>query len=782
MLVVVPLPSMNIWHRTPDAPACATHEAGAWWLNLEIGSWPVAAGQSIDVEVRIRRGAETAPPVEFPAVWQHNRGANSYWWAAIGPFQTGDTVEYCIVGRGADGTTPAQDFSARVGPRLFVALLWHQHQPLYRDLRTKAARPVFALPWVRLHALRDYYAMAALVSTHPKIHLTINLTPVLLRQIEDYLAGGTDRALDLTLKRTADLSAHEREEIAVTFFDADWHHEIYPHSRYKQLLEKRGRREVLTDADLTDLRMWFNLAWFAPEFQTGEVALPDGDTVSVRGFIEQGAGFAEGDIRRMLDEQFKILRNVVPIHRQLQQAGQIEVATTPFYHPILPLLHDTDEAILDRDGATRPARFRYPEDAAAQVAEAVALYERLFGSPPRGMWPAEGAVGESVIPHFRSQGVGWIASDEGVLRRSGRWGYEAGRSDVLCRAWRVGGGTEEEAVSIFFRDAQLSDAIGFRYGTLAAPEAAADFLARLKRRHRPMADEDRIVPVILDGENAWGSYAQAGRPFFDALYRALSEDPEVCTVTFREFLEGNAARGVPAHPLPAQEGLYELAHASWIDEWGSRPGNDLGTWIGEPEENAAWDLLRGAREAFGQVGVTRASHPRAFEALGAAEGSDWFWWYGDDQTCESEPLFDALFRQHLRAAYEHADIPVPSSLHPGLAPDRATWTLTHQIPAIAAPDRLRVQTGCPGWLTWSENSWRDASEIALAPSGGVMAGLNLYAATIGPFGESARTVEFFFRCGCVARCRCQPDDLCCDQRRYAVQILRPPKRPDEALP
>jgi alpha-amylase/alpha-mannosidase (GH57 family) len=232
--------------------------------------------------------------------------------------------------------------------------------------------------------------MAALVERHANLHLTINLTRVLLRQIEDYVERGfVDRALELTQTPTHKLGSEDREEIAKTFFDADWHNEIYPHPRYKELFDKRGREQSLTDADITDLRMWFNLAWVAPEFQQSEVMLPDMTTASVRRFVEKGAGFGEQDLAEMVAEQFKIRRNVVAIHRKLQGAGQIEVSTTPFYHPILPLLHDTDKAILDRGGTTLPARFSFPEDADAQVENASTFYSKLFGRSPHGMWPAE---------------------------------------------------------------------------------------------------------------------------------------------------------------------------------------------------------------------------------------------------------------------------------------------------------------------------------------------------------------------------------------------------------
>jgi alpha-amylase/alpha-mannosidase (GH57 family) len=657
------------------------------------------------------------------------------------------------------------------GPKILLAILWHQHQPMYLDRVHSGAKGSLTLPWVRLHCIRDYYSMAALLNDHPNVHLTINLTPVLLRQIRAYVKDGcTDRALDLTLTPTSELTATDREYIATQFFDADWHHEIYPHPRYKELLEKRGRGQALDDVDITDLRMWFNLAWFGPEFQIGEVLLPDGATGSVRRFVEKGSGFSEDDVRAMVAEQFKIMRNVVAIHKKLQDEGQLEISTTPYYHPILPLVHDTSTAILDRDFTTLPSRFSFPKDADAQVAGAAAFYKRLFGRPPRGMWPAEGAVGETIIQHFRKNEIGWIATDQGVLKRSGWWGYEAERPELLCKAWRAGDDDPDECVSIFFRDTELSNAIGFRYGQLSARDAAHDFVRQLKERYLSAGNEERLVSVILDGENAWGSYEQAGRNFFRALYDVLGSDPEICTVTFSEFLEGNALRVVQPHPLPAQERVCDLAHASWIDEYGSQPGNDLGTWIGEPEENAAWELLREVREAFDRVGITPQTHPEAFEAIYAAEGSDWFWWYGNDQICDSEPLFDDLFRQHLRSACLLAGMSPPRELDRTIVPRVETWTFTDQKNSISRHDRLRVKVGCPGSLTWSVNGWKDVRTIILSPSGGVMAGLNIYTATLGPFDETTRSIEFSFKCQCAPVCHCAPEDLCCDQRHYSVSV------------
>lgn len=455
---------MNLWHHSAETQARCVFADGDWWLEVALGTWPVAPGQSVNADYRVLKAGRVQLSGSVGGAWTHNQDGNSYWRVRLGPFAAGEEVDYSINGRSASGRVVAGPFRKRVGPKLFLALLWHQHQPLYHNGRAPDA-PLL-LPPARLHALRDYDALAAMVEAYPKIRLTINLTSVLLRQIRDYSG-----------------------------------------------------------------------------------------------------------------EQFKILRNVVAIHRRLQEAGQIEVCTTPCSHPIL-----------DQDGAKWPAPFHSAEDADAQVAKAVELYRELFGCAPRGMWPAEGTVGESSVPHFTRHGIRWIASDADVLRRSGEWGYEAHRPEVLAQAWRAGSEEPEECVTIFFRDPELSNEVGFHYGQRDPEEVAAHFVEQLQARFGTAGEQERIVSVILEGENTWGSSQQVGRRFLQALCRRLSEEPEICTVTPNEFIEGNAQRGIAAHPLWQQPRVEKLARASWMDEAGSHPGcaaEHHGRAIGPAKSNAA---------------------------------------------------------------------------------------------------------------------------------------------------------------------------------------------------
>ncbi len=409
--------------------------------------------------------------------------------------------------------------------------------------------------------------------------------------------GATDRALELTLRPVDELTEDEREEILSSFFDADWHNQIFPQPRYKELFLQRVAGQPFTEQDLRDLQVWFNLTWFGKEVRDGEVELDGGDRISVYRFVEQERDFSAADVRDIVAAQYAIMRAVIPIHRAMQVEGQIEISTTPFYHPILPLLVDTDRATIDRPGAGPPTRFSHPEDADAHVRRAVEFYERHFGRSPAGMWPAEGAVSQFVVPIFARHGLAWIATDGGVLARSGRWGYEARDPDVLCQPYRAE--DQESSIAVFFRDGELSDAIGFRYHAYADPhQAAFEFVKQIKERDvaRIRGETDRVLTIILDGENAWGAYRDDGRPFLHALYEVLAGDVELQTVTLAEYIEGNAIRGVRPHGLENLARVHDLFTGSWIDEAGSAPGVDLGTWIGEPEENLGWELIRRARE------------------------------------------------------------------------------------------------------------------------------------------------------------------------------------------
>jgi alpha-amylase/alpha-mannosidase (GH57 family) len=750
---------MNIWHDTSDAPRTPGWVPPGVEVHVAAGTWPIEPGQDVSVAwKRADRDGRTAGGAAV-AQWQRNVGVNSYWTARLGPFADGDRVTYTVHGRSAVGPVETDPRSFRVRP-LYIAWLWHQHQPLYRDPATQGPRPTFRYPWVRLHAIRDYYSMAALAA-ETDVHVTINLTPVLLEQIDDYVRNGaTDTALELTRRPAETLTPVEVEDILSTFFDADWHHQVYPHARYRELFEQRAAGGRFSRQDVRDLQMWFNLAWFGHEFRATRIELSTGEVVTVDGFVRQGRGFSHDDLESMVEDQYRVLRAIVPIHRALQDLGRIEVSTTPAFHPILPLLIDTDRATVDRPGATLPPRFAYPEDAGAHLDLARADYSGRFGRPPLGMWPAEGAVSAEAVAAAGRRGWRWMATDAGVLARSGRWGYQTSDPDVLCQPYVSA--DELSSPAIFFRDTDLSDGVGFRYGQYAdAVVAARDFMGVVEARylHRFRGDGDRVLTIVLDGENAWGGYSDDGRPFLRELYYRLTTDPRVKTVTFAEYLGGNPSRSITAH-LPANAArVHDLATGSWIDEPGSTAGVDLGTWIGEPEENAAWRLLGDARA---ELTLANPAANDAWASILAAEGSDWFWWFGSDQDSRNDAAFDDLFRAHLRRAYEAMGVPVPDALDDPIVSRPVVWTFTKPVSAMRHRDRVLIRTNCPGRLTYQIDDSSDVSEMTLAAVGGVMAGARRFQATLGPFVAHARQLSFRFVCehpGCQHQSPCCRGDM-----------------------
>ncbi|MEA3375782.1 MAG: glucodextranase DOMON-like domain-containing protein [Chloroflexota bacterium] len=529
---------------------------------------------------------------------------------------------------------------------IHLAIVWHQHQPVYfKDPETG----VYAKPWVRVHAAKDYYDMAALLKEYPRVHTAFNITPSLIRQLDDFAAGATDKYWEMTMVPADELTEEQKRFILRRFFDINSKIiERFP--RYIELQAMRagaGDEEIQaaleswTAQDFRDLQVLFNLAWTDPSFLAQE---------PLASLVEKERDYSEEDKAIILDEHLRILKAVIPLHREMQEAGQIEVTMTPFAHPILPLLVDTNLAKVAMPSAELPVPpFRYGEDAAAQVARGVSMYQEHFGADPRGMWPAEGSVAQIIVNMVGDAGIRWMASDEGVLAKSlgmDSFGRDTDdvvqEADALYRPYTVMG-AQEIPVAIVFRDTVISDKVGFTYSGLPGDVAAEDFINRIHAIHDRLREQGaggpNLVTVILDGENAWEYYPNDGKAFLHNLYRMLSEDERIVTVTPTEYLEK-----FPEEPTRQIDDLWP---GSWIN-------HDFSTWIGEDEENRAWDYLRRVRETLQkhQSGVrTPPSEGALEEALTQmyiAEGSDWFWWYGADQNSGSDEDFDRQYRDTLR--------------------------------------------------------------------------------------------------------------------------------------
>ncbi len=566
---------------------------------------------------------------------------------------------------------------------LYVNIIWHQHQPLYY----KDENGVYTRPWVRVHATKDYYDMAAMVAEYPNVHVTFNLTPVLIRQLDDFANNGAKDLYWVLAEKPADqLTVDEKRFILTRFFDANWDNVIGRFPRYKELLNKRGGTddeainralETFSEQDFRDLQIWFNLAWFDPDLLAQE---------PLKSLVEKGRDFSEDDKVVLFDEVRRVIQQVIPLHRELQEKGQIEVITTPYAHPILPLIYDTNLALVGDPGAEMPAeRFSYPNDAIAHLEKSVQVYEDHFGQPPKGLWPGEGAVAQQIVPLVARAGYQWMATGEPVLAASLGIGSftrdlreTVQEADDLYRPYYVVG-PKGEKVAVFFRDWTLSDKLGFTYSGMPGDKAAQDLIHRLEniraRLKEQGADGPHVVSIILDGENAWEYYKNDGKDFFHALYGLLSESTTLKTVTPSEYLS----------MFPEQRTLEDLFPGAWFSQ-------NYDTWIGETEERIAWEYLARVRFDLSKYDMrhtreapSEESLQQALDYMYLAEGSDWFWWYGADQDSGQDEYFDQGFRTLLAKVYESLGEPVPTFVNVPIIPKKPV-AADRSLQGLSTPD------------------------------------------------------------------------------------------------
>jgi alpha-amylase/alpha-mannosidase (GH57 family) len=581
---------------------------------------------------------------------------------------------------------------------LHVAILWHQHQPYYKQGES------YLLPWTRLHATKDYRDIATALEKFPKLRQTINVVPSLLIQLIDYAEhGAVDRVLELTRRPADELTSEEQIAILRSFFLCNVERMVRPVPRYNELYEKAGhgtggdlelalRAAAFAAQDWLDLQVWYNLAWI------GDYSRED---PRIAPLLAKGGNFTEADKERLLAVSLEIVGDVIPTYRRLMESGQIELSVTPFYHPILPILCDSFAALEALPNSELPAHhINFPEDARVHIARAIELFREQFGRDPIGMWPSEGSVSDAAVALIRGAGLTWTATDEGVLRRTlgERW------SD-LAKYFPYTLKTRNGPISMVFRDHELSDAIGFVYSSWAPEAAALDFYDRLVEIRSRIIQElgadaldDALVPVILDGENCWEYYERNGRPFLEALYRLLSESNEIATTTVSEALAVRTQR--------PERTLGRIYAGSWI-------GANFKIWIGHEEDNAAWDALASARETLMRKkdDIDEALFATAMEEIYIAEGSDWFWWYGDENSSVNQDDFDELFRSHLKNVYTMIGLEVPSYL--ALPIRRAA-----RAPRITPPTRY-IAPSVDGRRS-SATEWDGAGSFVIDYVGGAM--------------------------------------------------------------
>jgi alpha-amylase/alpha-mannosidase (GH57 family) len=546
---------------------------------------------------------------------------------------------------------------------LDLVFLWHMHQPDYRDHGAAivgagdTATGEFVLPWVYLHAIKDYVDMAAHLERHPQIRCVVNFVPVLLDQIEDYaqqFASSEFRDPLLRMLATPDLehiSQADRLLLLANCFRNNHSTMLLPFPHYQRLHdvflllnhESETAHGYLSGAYFSDLVTWYHLAW------SGETERRRNPLLAT--LMSKGAGYDVDDRRHLLASIGELITGLIPRWRALAARGQVEISSTPQTHPLSPLLLDFHAARESVPDSPLPFAASYPGGRSrviAQIDAARISHARRFGAPPVGMWPAEGAVSADFVKHLAEAGCGWIASGEGVLKNSL---VASGITEprAAYHPWRM---EKAPGLTLFFRDERLSDLIGFDYAKWHGRDAAQHLVLQLEAILDGAAEcETPVVSIILDGENAWEHYPYNGYYFFDDLYGLLAEHPRIRTTTYAELL----SRPTP----PTASVLPHLTAGSWV--YGT-----LSTWIGDEAKNRGWDLLCEAKEICDRVlasGRLDAAQIAAVETqLAICESSDWFWWFGDYNPSAAVANFDSLYRRNLARLYRLLQLEPPSQL------------------------------------------------------------------------------------------------------------------------
>ena len=537
-----------------------------------------------------------------------------------------------------------------------VAFIWHMHQPIYKSEQNG----IYLMPWVRLHAVKDYLDMLLIMDKFPDLKLNFNLVPMLLASIYDYGYNAShDIYSKLTITPVEELSDDEKEFILNHFFDANYPNMVLPNEEYKKLYDKRfnARHTGINDfsnQEYSDIMAWFNLIWFDPIYREHE---------EIKALFNKKNGeFTLEDRIRIIELQREIIREIIPAYKKYQDEGRIEISTSPYYHPILPVLLDINDVKSTNPNADIvELHSDMTEDAKYNVQYALDKFEEIFGKRPQGMWPSEQCISEKTLQLFMEAGIKWTISDEGVLEQTLKKefvrdfrGYLEDPYDLsLTYKYKHDG----KCINLLFRDAVIPNLIGFEYPHHDPVKAANDLYDRIKTTQKKLQsspNKKHLLTIAMDGENCWESYANDGHEFLETLYSLLIEDKDIEVVKVSDYID-------EVNEIDKENNAFVLDHVhagSWINR-------DFLLWIGEPTKNLAWSYMDKARCDLKEY---EATHPDSQEVqlakkeLYVTQSSDWYWWYGEPNDSGQDDIFDHMFREHLKNIYKYIHKPIPSYL------------------------------------------------------------------------------------------------------------------------
>ena len=562
--------------------------------------------------------------------------------------------------------------------KLSIAFYWHMHQPSYKLNEDSD----YLLPWVRMHAVKDYLDMVLLMNEFPNLKLNFNLVPMLVDSIIDYGENNyQDVHSRLSVTPVEDLSDDDKRFILSNFFDANFDSMISHHEAYKNLYEKRVMQNIYdineySDQEYSDIMAWFNLAWFDPVY--AEI-YPE-----LKQLAEKASGFTLEDRQTILKYQYEVIRQIIPTYKNFMEAGKIEITTSPMYHPILPILLDIKCAHRNiANPEVLPANLKMAKDAIAQTKMALDRMEEIFGKRPKGIWPPEQCVSSKTLEMLSDLGVEWTITDEGILANSINFDFVRDFRGHLADPYHLlktyEYKTKNSKIDVIFRDSMIPNLISFEYPNSDSKKAANDLYDRIKVVQSKLfasPDDSHLLTIALDGENSWESYKDDGSSFLREIYRLIEEDSSLETVLISDYIEKDKNK----------KSLSKIYSGSWINR-------NFQLWIGEPTKNQAWNALKKVRDDFMQFVKSNPNHEnieKAHNEIYMAEGSDWFWWYGEPNHSGQDHIFDYLFREHLRNVYKLFDKEIPLYLNTPFSLPSSTSSLptASMTPAMDGQDKI----------------------------------------------------------------------------------------------
>lgn len=582
-----------------------------------------------------------------------------------------------------------------VGKKLSIAFYWHMHQPVYQ----LTPDGDYLMPWVRLHAVKDYLDMLLMIDNFPKIKLNFNLVPTLLDSLIEYGEKDYhDIHSRLSVTNIDELTNEDKEFILNNFFDANYTSMIQPHQYYNHLYKKRFSNEKVnlsdfSDQEISDLMAWFNLAWVDPSYKE---IFPE-----FKELIEKEKNYTLKDRINIIEFHKKIIRMIIPKYKQAMEKGQIEITTSPYYHPILPILTDIKSS--QKELATIDESLNnldMTEDAKIQIESALNRVEEIFGKRPQGFWPSEQGVNAKTLELLKEAGVKWAVSDEGVLSNSIDYefvrDYRGYLEDpyFLTKSYKYK--TKNSDLYMIFRNSVLPNLISFEYANHDPKTAASDLYDRMKviqTKLQNSPDKCHLLTIALDGENCWENYAQDGATFLKEIYSLIEKDETLETTLISDYINKEKYH----------KELKKISEGSWINR-------NFQIWIGEPVKNLAWGYIKKVKEDFNKFKKENPNHKNlqlAHKEIMIAQGSDWFWWYGEPNDSGQDHIFDYLFREHLKNVYRFLELKPPAYLDKQLISFAAKPSREPQKAISPKIDGIEVE---------GEDEWINAGCISIPDS------------------------------------------------------------------